>query len=80
MGPTYCEFHIAAWWEILSVVKADGEVILNTSDHIRHRERQVVTQWHYETLLNLGGLILVFFSDSHFTDALWLKLRCARGD
>lgn len=53
-GNKYKEFHVRAWAECHRVLKEDGVLILNISDHIRNGEVQNVTDWHIETLCSLG--------------------------
>jgi ParB-like chromosome segregation protein Spo0J/SAM-dependent methyltransferase len=53
-GPKYREFHEQAWEEAWRVLRPGGRMVLNIKDHIRKKALQRVTQWHMETLLNLG--------------------------
>ena len=53
-GPAYQAFHIIAWTEATRVLKPGGMFVLNTSNHIRNGEEQLVTEWHGEILLSLG--------------------------
>lgn len=56
-GEDYREFHRKAWEEVSRVIKNDGKLVLNISDHIRHGKRQYVSSWHAEILLSLGFAI-----------------------
>lgn len=53
-GPKYKEFHEKAWSECKRVLKNNGLFILNISDHIRKGGQIFVTDWHIDTLQNLG--------------------------
>lgn len=53
-GPAYRDFHEAAWLEVKRVLRPEGRLILNISDHIRRRKRQYVASWHTATLIGLG--------------------------
>jgi hypothetical protein len=53
-GPAYREFHVDAWAEAWSVLRVDGLLIINISDHIRDGEHQGVHLWHAHTLGALG--------------------------
>ena len=53
-GPAYRDFHRAAWLEVKRVLKPNGRLVLNISDHIRQKKRQYVSSWHAETLIGMG--------------------------
>lgn len=53
-GPAYRDFHVRAWTEVLKVLKPGGRFILNISDHIRDKRVMRVTEFHRETLRDLG--------------------------
>ena len=56
-GEEYRDFHIKAWVEAKRVLRVEGRLILNISDHIRRRQRQYVSSWHVQTLLQLGFVL-----------------------
>ncbi len=53
-GEKYKTKHTAIWKEVKRILKPKGVLILNISDHIRKGEIINVSDWHKETLLNLG--------------------------
>lgn len=53
-GKKYKIFHIKAWKECRRVLKPNGLLILNISDHIRNKKVQPVTKWHIMALTALG--------------------------
>lgn len=53
-GPVYRDFHVAAWVELHRVLKPGAPFLLNVSDHIRGGERIKVTNFHINTLLDIG--------------------------
>ncbi len=53
-GPGYREFHRRAWEEALTVLKPGGRFVLNIKDHIRGGRQQFVSEWHIQTLEELG--------------------------
>lgn len=53
-GEAYRAFHRAAWDECWRVLRPGGRLILNISDHIRAGQRARVSDWHTETLGDLG--------------------------
>jgi len=53
-GDKYRDFHRKAWMEAKRVLRSDGRLVINISDHIRQGKRQHVSSWHAETLLNIG--------------------------
>jgi len=53
-GSAYRALHEQAWREAVRVVKPDGFLVVNVSNHIRGGEEQRVVEWHLNTLLLLG--------------------------
>jgi hypothetical protein len=53
-GDGYKDFHQRAWAEARRVLDLGGTFALNIKDHIRNGELQRVTDWHIETLCELG--------------------------
>lgn len=53
-GEQYQVLHINAWKEATRVLKWDGIFILNIKDHIRNKKRIHVTDFHKDTLIQLG--------------------------
>ena len=53
-GKQYQLLHLKAWSEASRVLKPSGIFILNISDHIRNGIIQNVTDFHIETIINLG--------------------------
>jgi len=53
-GGRYREFHTEAWVEAYRVLKPGGFFVLNIKDHIRKGERQHVTGWHIQALMEIG--------------------------
>lgn len=53
-GTKYKELHVKAWKECFRVLKNECVFILNISDHIRGGELIKVTQWHINTIENIG--------------------------
>ncbi len=53
-GARYRSFHEEAWEEAARVLEPKGKFILNISDHIRGGERMPVSEWHAQTLIDLG--------------------------
>jgi len=56
-GMHYKWFHQQAWVESLRVLKPNCKFVLNISDHIRKGEVQPVTEWHIQTLIDLGMVL-----------------------
>lgn len=54
----YQEFHIRAWCEVARVLSNGGVFVLNIKNHIRNGQEQFVTEWHVETLLSLGFVLV----------------------
>src|SRR5690606_17672076 len=53
-GGKYRQKHIEIYKECLRVLKPNGLMIVNVSDHIRKGEVVNVVKWHKEALTNLG--------------------------
>jgi len=53
-GEEYRQKHVEIYKECLRVLKSDGLMILNVSDHIRKGQVVNVVEWHKETLLSFG--------------------------
>jgi len=53
-GEKYRELHRKAWLECSRVLKPGGLFCLNISNHIRKGKEVFVTEWHIETLRNIG--------------------------
>lgn len=53
-GEKYRALHEKAWSEVKRVLKQNGVFVLNISDHIRNGEIVRVSDWHKETILNIG--------------------------
>ena len=53
-GDKYRDFHRRAWIETRRVLQPDGRFVLNIKDHYRNNKRAFVTDWHVDTLLELG--------------------------
>ena len=53
-GEGYRNKHIEVYTECRRVLKPDGLLIINMSDHIRKGEIIPVTDWHKNTILDLG--------------------------
>jgi len=60
-GVEYKEFHLAAWYEVIRVLKPNGFFVLNIKDHIRDGEVVDVCGWHFATLLKIGFDIIDSF-------------------
>lgn len=58
-GDEYRQFHINAWKECKRVLKTNGKFIINIKDHIRKGVVQEVSEWHFQTLINLGFELLI---------------------
>jgi len=54
----YRNFHMAAWKEAQRVLKPGGLFILNVKDHIRKGERQLVSEWHKNVIVDSGFTLL----------------------
>lgn len=57
-GEKYRQFHVKAWQEASRALRVGGYFILNIKDHIRRGEVIHVTEWHIETLKQLGYEVL----------------------
>lgn len=53
-GEQYRGKHERIWLEAKRVLKKDGLLVLNISDHIRKGEVIKVSEWHKQTLLDIG--------------------------
>jgi tRNA G10 N-methylase Trm11 len=53
-GDKYKELHKKAWSECSRVLKPNGKLVLNISNHIRDKEEVDVTAWHIDALQRLG--------------------------
>ena len=53
-GDEYRRFHRAAWVEAVAALKPAGTLTLNIKNHIRGDKQQRVTEWHLDTLYDLG--------------------------
>lgn len=53
-GEKYKDKHIKIWNEMYRLLQKDGILILNISNHIRKGEEIDVTDWHIETLMDIG--------------------------
>lgn len=56
-GEKYREFHRAAWREVDRVVKWDGIIALNVSDHVRGGKQVPVAEWHRDTICEMGWAV-----------------------
>ena len=57
-GDCYRILHSWVWEECVRVLREGGIFILNCKNHMRKKELQLVTEWHLETLQNLGLKLL----------------------
>jgi len=53
-GEKYRDKHVEIYKECVRVLKPNGIMIINVSDHIRKGEQVMVTEWHKNTLTDLG--------------------------
>lgn len=53
-GKAYQDLHIKAWKECYRVLKRNGLLVLNISDHIRNGKQIQVSDWHKQQLEELG--------------------------
>jgi len=60
-GKKYQELHKKAWAECLRVLRENGILILNISNHIRAGEEIDVTTWHINTLKSIGFKLLYLY-------------------
>lgn len=56
-GNEYRDFHKQAWEKAWGVLDNGGMLILNVSDHIRKGEIMPVSEWHVDTILNVGFIM-----------------------
>jgi hypothetical protein len=57
-GMEYRSFHVKAWAETSRVLCYGGLFILNISNHIRKGVEQLVSEWHRDTLIEMGFSLL----------------------
>lgn len=57
-GDAYRDFHRRAWLEAKRVLRPRGTFILNIKDHVRAGKCQQVSQWHVDTLFDMGFSIV----------------------
>ena len=53
-GRKYRDKHLKIWREAKRILKPGGVLILNISNHIRKGEIVYVSDWHVDTLINMG--------------------------
>ena len=53
-GDAYRAFHRAAWREVTRVLASNGRFVLNCKNHYRGGQLMRVTEFHLETLCDLG--------------------------
>lgn len=53
-GKKYRQAHVEIWQECIRVLKPNGIFILNISDHIRRGQVVPVSEWHKQTLVDMG--------------------------
>ncbi len=56
-GDAYRELHRQAWTAAATVLRHDGLLVVNISNHIRGGKIQRVAEWHLDTLLRMGLLV-----------------------
>jgi DNA modification methylase len=57
-GENYRELHRKAWRECFRVLKVNGKLVLNISDHVRDKKKVDVTQWHILELEKIGFSVI----------------------
>ena len=57
-GPRYRDFHTRVWSQVPMLLGGPRLFLLNCKDHMRNRERQLVTDWHVGTLEQLGFQVI----------------------
>lgn len=57
-GSKYRDFHTKAWIEAKRVIRPQGRLVLNISDHIRKKQRQFVSSWQTQALFSLGFVLV----------------------
>lgn len=57
-GNKYKLFHSKAWSECIRVVKNEGIIIINISNHIRKGSEVDVTQWHIDEMIRQNCVLL----------------------
>lgn len=60
-GPSYRDLHVRAIAEWERVLRRPGLLLLNTSNHVRGGELQLVTEWFVQTLCSRGWRLLGAF-------------------
>lgn len=60
-GPAYRDLHVRAIAEWERVLRRPGLLLLNTSNHVRAKELQLVTEWFVQTLCSRGWRLLGAF-------------------
>lgn len=53
-GDSYRALHREVWAAVVPLLRPGGRFVLNCRDHTRKGERQRVTDWHLDTLAELG--------------------------
>ena len=53
-GKKYRDKHLKIWREAKRILKPGGTLILNISNHIRKGEIAHVSEWHVDTLIDMG--------------------------
>ena len=56
-GKKYRDKHLKIWKEAERILKPGGVLILNISNHIRKGEVVYVSEWHVDTLIDIGFLL-----------------------
>jgi len=56
-GDEYRRLHQAVWVEVREVLRSDGWLVVNLSNHIRKGVEQPVIEWHLSFLFELGFLL-----------------------
>lgn len=57
-GKKYRDFHERAWTTLSEDVRGVSDFILDIKDHIRGGQRQYVSEWHVQTLRDLGWRLI----------------------
>lgn len=53
-GAAYKAFHLKAWREVMHVLRDDGLLVINVSNHIRKNHEVDVVGWHRDSCVSLG--------------------------
>ena len=56
-GEKYRDKHLKIWREAKRILKPGGVLVLNISNHIRKGEIVYVSDWHVDTLIDMGFLL-----------------------